>query len=465
VAHPSRVITLQRASMSARQALALGAAVLLVVGCASAGTVGQSPAPMGSSSPVGSQTATGSAAANGSPCMNPDPGTPSPVRPAVPDMSADSTIAASWSLDHAITVAPANGAAPVISRQRALCTLLAAEDIRGSDLVDDDSGLTLILGKVTISDALLAAPLQDADTTDLEPPPLAAFHSRLAWIAVVDPPIRAACPATQQPISSSGPPGDVEASATVSSPPVVPPYQLVVLDAVTGTDGLVYAARTNNPCASGALYGPDVDTLMLTVSVPWRLISRDPGGLFDTIALTVRTCDDFGDGAYATAAGVVEFEVSRPVAKCGTSKESDQTLQGPAIGALVATTLTHAATGLDDTTPSPQPEPEPSTTVSADAMLCAEAFAEGPDAAAVAASYPVSVDDLLRVSGGPPPGIHPFAVPLAAFPANDEAAWCEVKTSNGYLISAVTPDGAPLVGVQQTGSTFQPFPAGIPALP
>jgi len=440
----------------------MGGVVLCVAGCASAGTVGQSPATTRASSPVGISAATRLVAADSSPCMDPDSRTPGPVQPAVPDVSADGNIAASWSLDDAITVAPAAGAAPVISRQHALCTLLAAEDIRGSDLLGDGSGLTLILGKVTVSDALLASPLEYADTTDLVPPALTAFHSRLAWVAVVDPPIVAACPATQQPVSPSGSPSDVEASPSASTARVVP-YQLIVLDAVTGTDGLVYAARTNNPCAAQALYGPDVDTLMVTISVPWRLISRDPGGLFDTIALTVRSCDDFGDGAYATSAGEMQFDVSRPIATCGSSKESDQTLQGPSIGTPVATTLTHAATGFDDTTTSTQPEP--SSSVSADGALCAEAFAEGPNAAPVAASYPVTVNDLRRLSGGPPPGIHPFAVQLATFPGNDQAAWCEVKTSNGYLISAVTPDGVPLDGVQNTTSTFQPFPAAIPALP
>jgi len=258
----------------------LGAAVFVLAVCASVATVGRSPASTGASSPVGHPTATRSDA--GTPCIDPDPITPRPVQPAVPGVSADGNIAESWSLDDAITVEPAAGAAPVISRQRALCTLLAASDIRGSGLLGDD--LTLILGKVTVSDALVAAP---------------------------DP------------------------------------------DATTGTDGLVYGARTNNPCGSGALDGPYVRPIVVTVSVPWRLISRDPGGLFGTIALAVRTCDDVSEyeGAYATADGVVEFDVSRPIASCGTSNESVQTLYGPAAGDRLATTLTHAATGFVDFAP------------------------------------------------------------------------------------------------------------------
>jgi hypothetical protein len=347
VAHPSRVTTVRRVSIAARRALALGAVVFFLVGCASAGTAGRSPATTGASSPVGHPAATGSDAADGTPCINPDPVTPSPVQPPVPGVSADGNIAKSWSLDDAITVAPADGAVAAISRQRALCTLLAATDIRGSGLLGDT--LTLILGKVTVSDALLASRLP----IDPGLPAPTPFHSRLAWVAVVDPPIMAACPSTQPPVSSSGSSAGVNASPTVSSPPVVVPYQLVVLDAVTGTDGLVYGARTNNPCGSGALDGPYVRPLVVAVSVPWRLISRDPGGLFDTIALAVRTCDNVSqyEGAYATAEGVVEFEVSRPIANCGKGTESVQTLQGPAVGDRLATTLTHAATGFVDTTP------------------------------------------------------------------------------------------------------------------
>ena len=424
--------------------MASGAAVFFLAGCSSAGTVGHSPA----TNPL----ATNPLATYGSPCMNPHPGRPSPVQPAVPGVSADGDIAASWSLDNAITVEPADGASPVISRQRALCTLLAAEDIRGSDLLEDGSGLTLILGKVTVPDALLVSNIP----TDAA---LTAFHSRLAWIAVVDPPILAACPSTPPPVSSSSSSGDDASSAAGWSPQTVP-YQLVVLDAATGTDGLVYAARTNNPCASG-LAGPYVRPLIVAVSVPWRLISRDPGGLFGTIALTVHTCDEFGSGANATDAGVVEVEVSRPITNCGSSKESVQTLQGPAFGDPLAANLTHAATGFADMPPPPQAF----RSGSADATLCAEAFSDAPEVAAVAASYPVTVDDLRQISAGPSPGVHPFAVELAAFPGGDQAAWCEVKVGTGYLISAVTPDGAPLAGVQHTTSTFQPLPAGIPALP
>lgn len=343
VAHPSRVTTLRRVSIAARRTLALGASVLFVVGCASACTVGRSPVTTGASSSVGHPAATGPGTADRTPCIDPDPATPRPVQPAVPGVSADGNIATSWSLDNAITVAPAAGATPVISRQRALCVLLAASDIRGSGLLGD--ALTLILGKVTVSDAPVAAP----DPIDPGLPALTAFHSRLAWIAVIDPSILAACP-TQPPVSSSGSAAGGDTSPTVPIPQVVP-YQLVVLDAATGTDGLVYGARTNDPC-SDSLAGPYVRPMVVTVSVPWRLISRDPGGLFDTIALAVRTCDDVSEyeGAYATDAGVVEFDVRRPIANCGTSRESVQTLHGPGENDPPASTLTHAATGFSDTT-------------------------------------------------------------------------------------------------------------------
>ena len=246
-----------------------------------------------------------------------------------------------------------------------------------------------------------------------------------------------------------------------SAPPVAPvvPYQLLALDAATGADGIGYQARTNSPCAPGDLYGPSVGPLMVNVSVPWTLVSRDPGGLFATISAAVTTCDDYAEGANTSAAhvGMVELDVIRPIARCGTPVQHDQVLRGPTVADELPATLVHAATGYVDTTP----DDTPSQSVPPQALLCEQAA----KTTTVAATYATTVAELRLVHGGPPSGIHPFTSQLATFKASEPAAWCEYKTSAGYEVTAVSPNGVELSGVTFSFPTFEDISAGPPPLP
>jgi len=277
------------------------------------------------------------------------------VTPAIPNVAADSGLTSTWSLDGGqATVASAGGAQPRVDRQQALCTLLAASEINGIDVLQDETGFSLVLGKVTIADPLLATP--EAAATDVgaeSPPPLRSFHSRLAWVGVIDPPVRSSCGF------------DGFASSTPS--PGLVPYQLLVLDAETGADGIVYEARTYAPCVGSPSFGPEVAPLMVNVSVPWRLISRDPGGTLGTIGATVTPCDSYGNGANTSSShvGLVEIDVARPIDACGPPKEVTQTLRGPTVGDSLPATLTHAAVGYRDTEPDSAPAPSVSPNGSA----------------------------------------------------------------------------------------------------
>ena len=381
-------------------------------------------------------------------CVDPHPAAPTPVTPAVPNVGADGRLTSTWSLDGGqATIAPAGSAQPKIDRQQALCTLLGANEINGLPVVQDASGFSLVLGKVTIADQLLATPESGATEAGAQsPPPLKTFQSRLAWVGVVDSPMMSSCGS------------DGFASSTPG--PTLVPYQLLILDAHTGADGLVYAARRYSPCTGSPAGGPAVSALMVNVSVPWRLISRDPGGLFGTIVLSVTTCDSYGSGANTSSSqvGLVEFDVVRPIDPCGSANESDQTLRGPTVADLLPTTLTHAVLGYNDA----EPDSTPDASVSPAALLCEQSLRGN---GVVAATFATTVGDLLSVHNGLPPGNYPFAKVLASADVSAPAAWCESKTASGYTINAVGPDGTPLSGVTFTFTTFMDLSNGPPALP
>src|SRR5665213_1920010 len=118
--------------------------------------------------------------------------------PAVPGVTPTGDLAAAWSLDGGqFTIAPAGDSRPAVDRAQALCTLLAALTATHFGVLQEESGLTLLLGKVTISDHLLRSSLDaGADQAGVQPPPpLTPFHSRLSWVAVIDPALMSSCPA------------------------------------------------------------------------------------------------------------------------------------------------------------------------------------------------------------------------------------------------------------------------------
>jgi hypothetical protein len=425
--------------MAMRAGLALAAATFLAIaGCASrTAAASRSSGVSPIASPVTSEF-----------CVDPHPAAPRPVTPAIPNVGPDGGLASTWSLDSGqATVAPAGGAQPRVDRQQALCTLLAANDSNGFDVLDADSGFSLVLGKVTIADQVLATPEPVPASAGMQqPPPPVPFHSRLAWIGVIDPPWMSTC-------------GTIGFASSTPSPTLIP-YQLLILDADTGADGLVYGARSYSPCTGSPASGPAVSALVVNVSVPWRLISRDPGGLFGTIAVSVTTCDNYAIGANTSSSqvGLVELNVWRPIDACGTAKEVDQIVRGPTVSDQLPLTLTHAPLGYRDT----EPDSAPASSVSPDALLCEQSLRGN---GVVAATFATTVSDLRSVHDGPPPGNYPFAKALASAAPSAPAAWCETKTASGYTINAVGPDGSPLSGVAFTFSTFEDLSNGPPALP
>lgn len=321
------------------QGVAFAGVLAAVAGCASMATARS----RGSSAPVPPAPTQVTR-----PCVNADPAVPPPVSPAIPGVRPNGDLASVWKLDGGqLTVTPATAARPSVSRAQALCTLLAGLGINHFGVLEADSGLTLLLGKVTIADQLVRSPLDvGGEQVSVQAPPAPThFHSRLAWVAVIDPPIVSSCPMTPPALGSPG--------ASSQAVAQIVPYQALVLDAMTGADGIVYEARTNQPCQPNQTFGPQVAALLVNVSVPWRLVSRDPSGLFGTIAVSVTACDSYPTGANASRdhAGLVEFDVWRPIAGCGTPAEKDEILRGPTVSDPLPPKLIHAPIGDVDVTP------------------------------------------------------------------------------------------------------------------
>ena len=385
-------------------------------------------------------------------CVDPNPTAPAPVAPAIPDANGKGGMASAWSLDGGqAIVAPAGNAHPLIDRQRALCTLLAAQDVSHFDVLSGDSGFSLVLAKVTIADHLLASPADAATDVGTEvgvqsPAPLSPFQSKLAWVGVIDPPFMSTC-------------GGDGFAATSPSPPLVP-YQLLILDAATGTDGLIYETRYYSTCTGTPAFGPDVSTLTVNVSVPWQLLSRDAGGLFGTVQATVTSCDVYGGGVNTSSAdvGELEFDVQRPITPCTTTHKTDQIVHAPTASEALPRELTHAPLGYRDV----EPGDSQGGTIDPAALLCEQSV---PTGQTVASYYATTIGDLLSAREGPAPGQPLVDSDANKFPASAPAAWCEVKSTAGYVIDIVGPDGTHISPDITTSTTFIDLTKVRPTVP
>jgi hypothetical protein len=67
-----------------------------------------------------------------------------------------------------------------------------------------------------------------------------------------------------------------------------------------------------------------------------------------------------------------------------------------------------------------------------------------PGGTTVVESFPVPIETLTSMHGGPPPGIYPYASLLAAVSPFTVAGWCEFRGTSGYFASVVSPTGVML---------------------
>jgi hypothetical protein len=283
-------------------------------------------------------------------CVVADP----PARPQVSGpaggAASDGRFTRAVSLDKAnlmVSPPPAN-AKPAISARLAECNLRASKAAEGLPVEEETqlTGLTFGLATVSVRDSVLTAPpLYTVTGSNLPTPPaLHAYHQRLAWVAILRPQIPSSCPAmTTAPPRPKG--------------PLLPGYEVLVIDANTGAYGFVYTAARNGNCDPTTIEAPTLSAAVEEVSVPWTLVSRgSDDGYSAVINVAARTCDGVGDGngafnASRDVSGLVTTQIQRPLNACGPTGPQRRTLQASTVSATLPAHLVHGPLGAVDQVP------------------------------------------------------------------------------------------------------------------
>jgi hypothetical protein len=246
--------------------------------------------------------------------------------------AARNVVTAGWSLDGgALTVSPPPaGYLTTVSEGVAGCRLAFASRVA----TDPTAAGKLELGTVTIRSDIAATV-----------PGTPSYQHRVAWLLVTNPLWTSECP-----------------SAPV---PTVDPYEVLMLDATTGTSGITY--QQSHPWCDRSMPAK-IAVPNEKRSVPWSLVSRAPDSSSVVVTASWPTCEIFipvYQDQVVTPPGVLKtpavrddpteitIEVGGALgAQCGAS-ERHTIVVGPATpGRSISTTILRGALGtLDDTGP------------------------------------------------------------------------------------------------------------------
>ena len=119
----------------------------------------------------------------------------------------------------------------------------------------------------------------------------------------------------------------------------------------------------------------------------------------------------------------------------GGHKSAGGTVGGPAVPSVAAPSAS---------TKSPLAIVTPTDAASSQSAAAAICQAGAPGGTIVVESFPVPIETLTSMHGGPPPGIYPYASLLAAVSPFTVAGWCEFRGTSGYFASVVSPSGVML---------------------
>jgi hypothetical protein len=265
---------------------------------------------------------------------------------------------------------PGPGDRPVVTAQQALCGAMASTGGLRSYAVD---GVAVGYGRVSVAQkffpALTSFPYPGIVAA--QNPTVPSFRDRLAWVVVVHTPAVTSffCQAESAPVRLVPRVGDHG-------------YEVFLLDARTGGDALDYTEGRPGGCRAGARVPPVVGVAEEQVSVPWTLVSRDPGGYSGTLAATVLPCDKAPSTVLVDPGGNgVEVEVTRPFGPpCGAPETVSIGLHAAVVTADLPDVVVHdpvgLVTGLSPPVPAPPGTPPPTTTT-VPALLGVDASSNG----------------------------------------------------------------------------------------
>ena len=182
-------------------------------------------------------------------------------------------------------VPPPAGYHPAIAESAIVCEALASAEMNGSQFGDDArNGVAVGYGLVTISSSVQMSNLLLVQAGMPTPPAPPRYDNRLAWVVVVPHQEVASCPAMRVPSSETlSPSTTVPALSTWN-------YAIFLADPATGADTLVYTEAAPAPCGGAGRNGPYESIPTETVSVPWKLVSRDPKGYSGQIEAQAPPC-------------------------------------------------------------------------------------------------------------------------------------------------------------------------------
>jgi hypothetical protein len=284
-------------------------------------------------------------------CANPTPIRPKPIDTAVAGDFAGDRVRTTLTLDEGAFLAapPPRDARPAISAGLAYCNLLAGATTNNASVVEaaDVHGLSFGLADVTIPLSMVkTGPQPYLVGGRPHTMTLAAYNRRLAWVAIVEPVMVASCP-TQPNNSSSAP----------SAP--LPGYQIMIIDADTGSDGVIYSSRTNNICNVAGYTSPGIVPSAEFVSLPWTVVHLGPGPKSATITYQARSCDlrnlnTFGPTGQPVvmptqdSPALVTISLDRILTRCGPPQPVTVLLRSATLTTDLPHHLLHAPVGAQD---------------------------------------------------------------------------------------------------------------------
>jgi hypothetical protein len=265
---------------------------------------------------------------------------------------------------------PRRGDVPILTADQALC---GAMNSTGGLSGSAAQGIAVGYGQVSVAKKFFPAitGFPSPGEVAAKYPTVASFHDRLAWLVVVHTYIAAfSCPMEKAPVRLVPRPSDHG-------------YKVFIIDARSGTDALVYTEGGPGGCTSGARVPPSVGVAEESVSVPWTLVSRDPGGYSGTISATVLPCDQVPSTVLVDRSGPnVVVQVTRPFGPpCGLPETVPISLHAAVVTADLPAVIGHDPVGLTNllsfARAPPLGTPPTTTTTTSPALVPVDASTNG----------------------------------------------------------------------------------------